>query len=57
MEIKHVFENKLFLAELKREKELRKKLENIRKHDMHAEMVRNKAAFNKVSRNELSPTE
>lgn len=57
MEIKHVFENKLFLAELKREKELQKKLENIRKRDIHAEMVRNKAAFNKVNRNELSVSE
>lgn len=36
MEIKHVFENKLFLAELKREKELQKKLDNIRKHVSHS---------------------
>lgn len=35
MEKRHVFENKLFLAELKREKELQKKLETIRKHVSH----------------------
>lgn len=32
LEKKHVFENKLFLAEIKRERELQKKLESIRKH-------------------------
>lgn len=32
LEKKHIFENKLFLAEMKREKELKRKLENIRKH-------------------------
>lgn len=32
LEKKHLFENKLFLAEQKREQELKKKLDNIRKH-------------------------
>jgi len=32
MEIKHIFDNKLFAAEQKREEEVRKKLEKIREH-------------------------
>lgn len=32
MELKHIFENKLYAAELNREKELQKKLDPIRKH-------------------------
>lgn len=32
LEKKHLFENKLFLAEQKREQEIKKKLDNIRKH-------------------------
>lgn len=32
MEKLHVFENKLFIAEQNREKEIQKKLENIRRH-------------------------
>lgn len=41
-----IIENKLYLAEQKREKEIQKKLENIRKHERRAEIVRqNKAAL------------
>lgn len=32
LEKRHVFENKLFIAEQNREKEIQRKLENIRKH-------------------------
>lgn len=32
MEKLHVFENKLFIAEQNREKEIQKKLDNIRRH-------------------------
>lgn len=32
MEIKHIFDNKLYAAEQKREEEIRKKLEKLREH-------------------------
>lgn len=41
-----IIENKLYTAEQNREKEIQKKLENIRKHERRAELVRqNKAAL------------
>lgn len=45
-----IIENKLYTAEQNREKEIQKKLENIRKHERRAEMVRqNKAALSSTS--------
>ncbi|KAJ6646448.1 Stathmin-2 [Pseudolycoriella hygida] len=44
MEIKHIFDNKLYAAEQKREEEFRKKLEKLREHERHAEMVRQNKA-------------
>jgi stathmin len=52
-----VIENKLSTAEMNREKEIKKKLENIRKHERRAEIVRqNKAALASIGHEEESTT-